>query len=123
MRKRIAFIMVSVCALLITGCEDSNGAEDPAGADSQMAENAGQTNIEENIATEGVADYPAAIMVNDTIYLKEGNPMPTEIDESAIIGYTESYTDTFPENNGDTNFNFESGMQCEQVEGGRTNGI
>ncbi|MDE5865364.1 MAG: hypothetical protein K2H31_02015, partial [Lachnospiraceae bacterium] len=65
-----------------------------------------------------VADYPAAIMVNDTIYLLEGNPMPAEVDESAIIGYTESFTGTFPENNGETNFNPELGMPYAQVEGG-----
>ena len=118
MRKRIAFIMVTVYVLFITGCGASNSAEAPAGADSQMAENAGQNDTGENIATDGVADYPAAIMVNDTVYLVEGNPMPAEVDESAIIGYTESYTDTFPENNGETNFNPELGMPYAQVEGG-----
>lgn len=118
MRKRIVFIMAMVCVLLITGCGDSNSAEDPAGADSQMTENTEQTNKEENIATDGVADYPAAIMVNDTVYLLEGVPMSTEVDESAIIGYTESYTGTFPENNGETNFNPELGMPYAQVEGG-----
>ena len=118
MGKRIAFTIITACVLLITGCGASNSAEAPAGADSQIVENAGQTDIEENIATDGVADYPAAIMVNDTVYLVEGNPMPTEVDESAIIGYTESYTDTFPENNGETNFNPELGMPYAQVEGG-----
>ena len=118
MGKRIAFTIVTACVLLITGCGASNSAEVPAGADSQMAENAGQNDTGENIATDGVADYPAAIMVNDTVYLVEGNPMPAEVDESAIIGYTESYTDTFPENNGETNFNPELGMPYAQVEGG-----
>ena len=74
--------------------------------------------IIENVSTEGVADYPAAIMVNGTIYLLEGIPMPAEVDESAIIGYTESFTDTFPENNGETNFNPELGMPYAQVDGG-----
>ena len=118
MGKRIAFTIVTACVLLITGCGASNSAEVPAGADSQIVENAGQTDIEENIATDGVADYPAAIMVNDTVYLLEGNPMPAEVDESAIIGYTESYTGTFPENNGETNFNPKLGMPYAQVEGG-----
>ncbi len=118
MGKRIAFTIVTACVLLITGCGASNSAEAPAGADSQMAENVGQNDTEENIATDGIADYPVAIMVNDTVYLVEGNPMPTEVDESAIIGYTESYTDTFPENNGETNFNPELGMPYAQVEGG-----
>ena len=118
MRKRIAFIMVTVCVLLITGCGDSNSAKDPAGANNQIAENAGQTDTGENISTDGIADYPAAIMVNDTIYLLEGNPMPAEVDGSAIIGYTESYTDTFPKNNGETNFSRELGMPYAQVESG-----
>lgn len=118
MRKRIAFTIITACVLLITGCGVSNSAEVSVGADRQMAENIGQNDTEENIATDGVADYPAAIMVNDTVYLVEGNPMPAEVDESAIIGYTESYTDTFPENNGETNFNPELGMPYTQVEDG-----
>lgn len=122
MRKRIVFIMATVCALLITGCGASNSEEDPAGTDNQIkvtyVENAEQTDAEENISIDGVADYPAAIMVNDTVYLVEGTPMPAEVDESAIIGYTESYTDTFPENSGETNFNPELGMPYAQVEGG-----
>ena len=121
MRKQIALIMVTVCVLLMAGCGDSNSSEDSAGTDNQIkmtyVENAGQTDTEENIATDGVADYPAAIMVNDTVYLVEGDPMPAEVDESAIIGYTESYTGTFPENNGETNFNPELGMPYAQVEG------
>ncbi|MBD5487235.1 MAG: hypothetical protein HDR13_00335 [Lachnospiraceae bacterium] len=122
MRKRIAFIMVIVCVLLMAGCGASNSTEDSAGADNQIkitfVENDEQADTEENISTDGVADYPAAIMVNDTIYLLEGDPMPAEVDESAIIGYTESYTGTFPENNGETNFNPELGMPYAQVEGG-----
>ena len=118
MKKRIVFILVTACVLLMAGCGNSNSAGEPAGTDSQIAENEEQTDTEENISTEGVADYPAAIMVNDTIYLLESNPMPTEVDESAIIGYTESYTGTFPENNGETNFNPELGMPYAQVEGG-----
>ena len=46
MRKRIAFIMAMVCVLLITGCGDSNSAEDPAGTDSQMVENTNHTDTE-----------------------------------------------------------------------------
>ena len=36
MRKRIVFIMTTVCALLITGCGASNSEEDPAGTDNQI---------------------------------------------------------------------------------------
>ena len=62
MRKRIAFIMVTVCVLLMAGCGALNSAEDPVGADSQMVENAGQTDIEENIddvATSSETQEPA----------------------------------------------------------------
>ena len=54
MRKRIAFIMATVCVLLITGCGASNSAEDSAGADSQMVENSGQTDTEEKEASENI---------------------------------------------------------------------
>ena len=37
---------------------------------------------------------------------------------SAIIGYTSSYTDTFPEKDGETNFNREIGMPYAKVEEG-----
>ncbi len=47
MRKRVAFIMVTACILLITGCGNSNSVEDTAGTDSQMVENTGQTDSEE----------------------------------------------------------------------------
>lgn len=63
-------------------------------------------------------DYPAAIMADGEIYLKSGTAMPAEIDESAIIGYTTSYADTFPEKDGETNFNRELNMPYARVEGG-----
>ena len=46
MGKRIAFTIVTACVLLITGCGASNSAEASAGADSHIAENAGQTDTE-----------------------------------------------------------------------------
>ena len=70
-------------------------------------------------ATEETAtDYPAAIMADDSIYLLSAEPMEEEIDEIAVIGYTEYYTDTFPERNGETNFNRELNMPFAKVEGG-----
>lgn len=54
MRKRIAFIMLAACILLITGCGNSNSAEDSAGDDSQMTENAEQTDTEEKAASENI---------------------------------------------------------------------
>ena len=44
-------------------------------------------------------------MVGDTVYYLTSQAMPAEIDKSAVIGYTESYTDAFPKENNATNFN------------------
>ena len=63
-------------------------------------------------------DYPAAMMVNGEIYVLTSDPMPGEVDESAIIGYTSSYIDTFPQQDGETNFNRELEMPYAEVEGG-----
>lgn len=56
MRKRIIFIMATVCVLLITGCGASNSVEDLAGADSQMTENTEQKDAEENVVSENIDD-------------------------------------------------------------------
>ncbi len=56
MRKRIAFIMVAVCVLLITGCGDSNRAEEPIEADSQVMENVEQRDTVENTASKNIDD-------------------------------------------------------------------
>lgn len=64
------------------------------------------------------ADYPAAIMVNDVPYYMKTEPMPAEVDESAIIGYTSSYTSAMPESNGEVNFNRELEAPYAKVEGG-----
>ena len=63
-------------------------------------------------------DYAAAIMVHGDIYFLSEEEIPIEVDESAILGYTESYTNTFPEKHGETNFNRELGMPYARVEGG-----
>lgn len=63
------------------------------------------------------ADYPAAIMVNDTVYYLESE-IVAEVDESAILGYTDSYTDNMPQKNGETNFSRELNMPYAKVEGG-----
>lgn len=65
----------------------------------------------------GNEDYPAAIMVDSVVYYLE-TEMPAEIDESAIIGYTDSYTEAMPESNGETNFDRELNMPYARVEGG-----
>lgn len=71
-----------------------------------------------DVATNDTADYLAAIMVHGKIYYLSEEEISDEIDESAILGYTESYTDTFPEKHGETNFNRELGMPYARVEGG-----
>ena len=63
-------------------------------------------------------DYAAAIMVDGDIFLFSTSPMPAEIDESAIIGYTTSYSNTSPKKDGETNFNRELNMPYARVEGG-----
>ena len=70
-------------------------------------------------ATKGMeTDYAAAIMVDDVVYYLATEAMTEEIDQSAIIGYTQSYTDTFPQRNNETNFNRELEMPIAKVEGG-----
>ncbi len=41
-------------------------------------------------------DGRATIMVNSGLYLLNPEPVPIEVDESAIIGYTTSYTTVHP---------------------------
>lgn len=90
MKKIIALLFLVVFVLSITGCG----------------------------STTETADYPAAIMVDGAVYYKSVTAMPAEVDESAIIGYTEFFTDKFPEKDGETNFNREIGMPYARVEDG-----
>ena len=70
------------------------------------------------IGCESKKDYPAAIMVDGVVYLYSAEAIPGEVDESAIIGYTTSYTNTFPEKYGETNFNRELEMPYAKVDEG-----
>ncbi len=92
--------------LTFAGCSKSDGTVDTVNSKKE-AESTGVT-----------TDYPAAITVDGSVYLLSGTPMSAEVDANAIIGYTESYTDTFPEKNGETNFNSELNMPYAKVEGG-----
>ena len=79
-------------------------------------------NGQPSITGEGVqlavnADYPAAIMVDDIVYYLDSE-IVAEVDESAIIGYTNSYTNDMPKKNGETNFNRELNMPYAKVENG-----
>lgn len=89
MKRFVALLLAIVCVLTLAGCGPRTET-----------------------------DYPAAIMAEGEIYLKSATAMPAEIDESAIIGYTTSYTDTYPDKDGETNFNRELDMPYARVEGG-----
>ena len=71
----------------------------------------------ENEAVAVKGDYPAAIMVDGVVYYL-AYAMPAEIDESAIVGYTTSYTNEMPQSNGETNFNRELNMAYAKVSDG-----
>ncbi len=63
--------------------------------------------------------YRLGIMVDGVFYEKPHQPSPMEVDESAIIGYVESYTDTFPEKDDETNISKDMvGEPYAKVEGG-----
>ncbi len=106
MKKGILLTITIVLTLTSAGCRKSEIAVD-------------SVNSKEDVESTGVTtDYPAAIMVDGSVFLLSGTPMSAEVDASSIIGYTESYTDTFPEKNGETNFNSELDMPYAKVEGG-----
>lgn len=63
--------------------------------------------------------YRQGIVVDGVFYEKSYQPMPAEVDESAIIGYIESYTDTFPKKDGQTNISKDlKNAPYARVEGG-----
>jgi hypothetical protein len=100
MKKTLIFVLTMICLLGLVGCESSDPKENS------------------DVSYEALADYPAAIMVDNEIYLLELEPITGEIDDSAIIGYTSSYSDTFPTKDGETNFNRELEMPYAKVDNG-----
>lgn len=59
----------------------------------------------------GTGDYPAAIMVDGTVYLVSVNPLPAgTVDKAEITGCVDSYTETFPEKDGQQNFSREAAL-------------
>lgn len=59
------------------------------------------------------------ILVDGVFYEKSYQPMPAEVDESAIIGYVESYTDSIPKKHGESNISKDIiGAPYAKVEGG-----
>lgn len=78
----------------------------------------GASGAESAAGAEGAAgDCPAALMAEGKVYLL-GQPMPAEVEESAVIGRTASYTDGWPARDGETNFSRELGLPYARVEGG-----
>lgn len=73
--------------------------------------------VEEATASSGGGDYPAAIRVDGRIYHLY-QPMPAEVDPNAILGETTSYTDGWPEKDGETNFSRELDLPYAQVKDG-----
>lgn len=65
------------------------------------------------------ADYPAAIMVDGTVYLVPVDPLPAvTVDEGEISGCVDSYTETFPEKDGQRNFSREAALPYAPAAGG-----
>ena len=63
-------------------------------------------------------DYPASIMVDDTVYYSTGNAVPVEVDESALL-FTVSYAvDGVPKKNGEANFGRDAGVPYAVLEDG-----
>ena len=89
MKKHTTVLLLTVCIFLLAAC----------GPDKET-------------------DYPAAIMVDGNIYYKSVTEVSEKIEEHAILGYTESYTETFPKKDGECNFNREIGMPYARVEDG-----
>ena len=47
--------------------------------------------------------YQLGIVIDGIFYEKSYQPMLAEVDDSAIVGYIKSYTDTYPKKDGQTN--------------------
>lgn len=58
-------------------------------------------------------------MVDGTVYLVSVNPLPAgTVDEAEITGCVDSYTETFPEKDGQQNFSREAALPYAPAEGG-----
>lgn len=89
MKKYILILLSILCIIMLAGC--NKGVE---------------------------TMYVESIMADGVLYEK-AYAMPAEIDESAIIGYVESYTDSIPKKDGETNISKDLiGAPYAKVEGG-----
>ena len=90
MKKYISILLSILCILSFVGCGEGKETMDIQG-----------------------------ILVDGVFYEKSYQPMPAEVDESAIIGYVESYTDTIPKKDGESNISKDLiGAPYAKVEGG-----
>lgn len=90
MKKYISILLSILCILSFVGCGEDKETMDIQG-----------------------------ILVDGVFYEKSYQPMPAEVDESAIIGYVESYTDTIPKKDGESNISKDIiGVPYAKVEGG-----
>ena len=90
MKKYISILLSILCILSFVGCGEDKETMDIQG-----------------------------ILVDGVFYEKSYQPMPAEVDESAIIGYVESYTDTIPKKDGESNISKDIiGAPYAKVEGG-----
>ena len=93
MRKRIVFIMATICVLLITGCGASNSAADSAGTDSRMEENTEQTDAEEKAASEDIEDSAISseivkeLTMEALVELYENGGLALKVEEEGLEGF------------------------------------
>ncbi|MDE6664205.1 MAG: hypothetical protein K2K46_12810 [Lachnospiraceae bacterium] len=94
MRKRIAFVMVTSCVLLMVGCGDLNNAENLAVADSQIVGNTEQTDIGEKAASENIdegEDLEAEIVKELTmevlLELYENDALTLKVEDEGLDGF------------------------------------
>lgn len=75
------------------------------------------TGNESDVPLDNQGDYCAAIMVDGTLYWSTGTPVPGEVAEEAIWTVT-GYTDTVPEEDGQTNFSRDLSAQYAMTDRG-----
>ncbi|MFI3326308.1 MAG: hypothetical protein R3Y35_09065 [Clostridia bacterium] len=86
--KKLIIVLLAVCLLSLTACTG--------------------THVE--------SDYPSAIMIDNTIYHRTITEV--EVDENAEFFYPTSYTDSYPNKNGETNFDRELKTKCVMLDEG-----
>lgn len=124
------FLMALICVMALTSCGTATGSKDPVRVgntppttsvevDWTQTESTQSAQTEECYETSGsVADYKAAIMVDGEIYYLSSKPFTEEFELAAsAIRYT-SYTDGFPQKDGEANFNRELEMPYAKVSEG-----